>query len=105
MTIPAASRHNPGPGEPRHVRIIDETEFPAYSRGAVAPGSPCAQAIQAHTQATEAAVNLTQVRETAVRELREEQFRAAVEREKARIRVRRPWWHIAFPFKITVTRR
>lgn len=43
--------------------------------------------------------------QTARRELAEETFRAAVEQAKARLRNRRPWWHVLFPFKITITRR
>jgi len=42
---------------------------------------------------------------TAKREIAEEEYREAVEREKARIRAYRPWYHRIFPFTITITRR
>lgn len=70
----------------------------------MAPRCPCAQATQASAEADET-VDVTRVRVTAERELREETFRSAVEREKARIRVSRTWWHALCPFKFTITRR
>lgn len=38
-------------------------------------------------------------------EIAQEKFRAAVEREKARIRLHKPWWHSLCPFVITIKRR
>lgn len=37
-------------------------------------------------------------------ELEEESFRAAVEREKERLRNKRPWWKRLFPFVIKIER-
>lgn len=45
------------------------------------------------------------ISEQALAEVRAEQYRAAVEREKERLRKRVPLLHRLFPFKITITRR
>ena len=42
--------------------------------------------------------------EIAKQEIRQEQWRQAVEKEKARLRAAK-WWHKFVPFKITITRR
>ena len=46
-------------------------------------------------------------RHVAETELREEQFRAEIERYKRAIRARqdKPWWHYLCPFVITIKRR
>lgn len=48
--------------------------------------------------------DMAMVIETAKREIREERFRAAVEKEKERLLQQR-WWHRFFPFEIHITRR
>lgn len=45
------------------------------------------------------------IREAALAEIREEEFKRAVEVEKQRLTLRKPWWHILVPFRITVTWR
>lgn len=51
------------------------------------------------------AKELKAITQTAKEELAEERFRAAVEKEKARLRARRSFWQKVFPYKITITRR
>ena len=46
-----------------------------------------------------------EVKAQALKELEEEQFHEAVEKEKARIRQRVPLWHRVFPWVITIKRR
>ncbi len=49
-------------------------------------------------------MNAEEVRRVAREELEEERFRAAVEKHKEHLR-RRRWWHVVFPWVITITRR
>lgn len=51
-------------------------------------------------------MNITprEIIDTAYREIREEQFRSAVEVEKSRIKAAK-WWHKFVPFKILIIRR
>lgn len=46
-----------------------------------------------------------QVKAMAEREFREEEFRAAVEREKERLRLRKAFWVRAFPWRLKIERR
>ena len=46
---------------------------------------------------------LRPVKEQALEEIREEDFRAAVAAEKQRIRNRRPWWKRLLSIRITIT--
>ena len=48
--------------------------------------------------------NVTMILQQAVKELEEEQFRIAVDKEKVRIK-RRRWWHVLLPYTITFVRR
>lgn len=51
--------------------------------------------------------DLEEVRQRAREEFHREQFRSAVEDEKAHLRAAagRRWWHRLFPWIITITRR
>ena len=46
--------------------------------------------------------DLAAVRFEAQRQLVKEKFEAAVATEKVKLRTRRPWWQIIFPFMITI---
>lgn len=50
-------------------------------------------------------LNVEEVRKQAQLELAKENFRDAVEKEKARLRNKRPLLHRLFPFKIIIVRR
>lgn len=49
-------------------------------------------------------MDIERVKELALSELREEQFREAVEKYKDKLRQRK-WWHVVLPFKIIIIRR
>ena len=50
-------------------------------------------------------MNLAEVRAQALKEFREEKFRAAVEAEKTRLRTKRSLWDRLFPFSIHIVRK
>lgn len=50
-------------------------------------------------------MNKDEIRKAAEQELREEQFRAAVEKEKDRLRNRRPLWDKLFPYKVVLIKK
>lgn len=50
-------------------------------------------------------MDLNQVRTEARKQLEKERFDEAVRTEVQRLKTWKPWWHILFPFKITIERR
>lgn len=48
--------------------------------------------------------NLNQIKEQALKEIQEEDFRVAVDKYKAKLR-KQKWWHKLIPFKIVIIRR
>ena len=49
--------------------------------------------------------NLDLVKATAKAELEEEEFRSLVAKEKTRLKTKKSFWEVLFPFKITIERR
>lgn len=50
-------------------------------------------------------LDLAKIKETASAELRAEKFRAAVDKEKERLRTRKTLWDRIFPYSITIVRK
>jgi len=48
--------------------------------------------------------DLDEIKDKAEQELKHEQYRAAVDAYKVKLR-RKRWWHILFPWRIVVLRR
>jgi hypothetical protein len=46
-----------------------------------------------------------ELRRQAEDELKQEARRKRVDEIKAALRVKKPWWHKIFPFKVTITKR
>jgi len=49
-------------------------------------------------------INVDDIKIQAEWELGIERFEAAVEKEKERLRIHKPWWKKVFPYTITITK-